>query len=685
MPVTHHVVQGEGVRMVVLPRYNVTTASAWKAFTHSDDLFGLDVESTAPPMFEGKSRGFFGPAVALAEYTVPSDVPSSYVKRGFTPGSKQAVKTRLIQFATKTECWVLDVNDPNWRPLIEEFLRNAAKRFVSHNANYDALRVLHEFGIRLGTRSIDTLPMCGLIWPGRTAPTDGRGKGLKEVSAWVMEDDGLVEAEKALHRRFADVYPRAEKLPKSFVRGESPCRNCKSAPSIALSIRGHCQECYDAAVGFSQAVEEWGWTNIPIDDEVFTAYAGLDAVFVRRLVDLLAAMIRERKMSGLSRREQRIKRWGVSRTHRGMKVDVPWTKDVLQEVTIENEEAGRRVVEMTGVRTPRSPQLKHWLAANGCRTKSLDKDHRPGLLIRFEQDPVVGPVLRSYDEFMTNVNLITNLQTILRHAEGGNGFVHPNINTIQAHTGRMSVTGPAMQTFSKEGEKGRRLRGCFVARPGHVLVGADYDNQETRIAAALSGDEALNRIVAENLNQHVLTAQSIFPDFVSKSESPVQYHKGKTLDFAQQYGAMPKKLAATLGISVAEATDLWLAWRETYSGLVQWTDSIASRSWIRNPFGRIIPADQYGRSYANGNYMIQSTGRDMLGVAMENLMDAGWGASIWLPVHDEIVLEVPEERAEKARVDLGECMTMHLPRDFVVDVVIPATGEIIGDRWRGLA
>jgi DNA polymerase-1 len=98
----------------------------------------------------------------------------------------------------------------------------------------------------------------------------------------------------------------------------------------------------------------------------------------------------------------------------------------------------------------------------------------------------------------------------------------------------------------------------------------------------------------------------------------------------------------------------------------------------------VIPADAFGRAYANGNYMIQSTGRDLLGCALSNLAEMGLGSKIWLPVHDEIVLEVPEDKAETAAQMLGEAMTMHLPGGYKVDVPFPATGEVIGARWKGL-
>jgi DNA polymerase-1 len=681
MPVQHHLVQGDEVRLVVLPRYNRAAFEAWERFIDSDpeNVYGLDVETTAIPMFEGAHKAF-GPALALPEYVVPHDLPSAVYRRGYVAGERRKVTVRTIQFGTASEGWVLPV-DGKWRKHIVAFLRAAHRRFVSHNAAFDAVRVWHEFHIDLGERSIDTLPMVNMRWPGRTAPFGGAG--LKETCGYVLGDRGLLEAEDALHARFADLYGvrNGSPLPNSFIPGKSLCRNCKESTSWAGSLRGFCYDCYSAPVGYNSKVEEWGWDNIPLDDPVFLKYAGLDAVYVRRLLPALSKEIASRRMSALSRREQRIKRLMVKTSTRGLRIDKEWTANAKAEVQAEFDAASDEVVERTGHKARSSYLRTDWLAKHGCKTTSLDKNHLPLLLIRFDEDEEVGPVLRAYQRVMRNANLLTNLTTILRHGEGGSGRVHPNINTMQAHTARMSITNPAMQTLAKSEEKGRILRGCFIADDGFVIVGADYDNQEIRIGAALSGDEALLDIIASGVSQHERTARGIYPDFIDKHQSPLQYHRAKTLDFAQQYGAMPKKIAATLGISVPEAYDLWVAWRTTYAGLVRWTDEQAEKKYIVNPFGRVIPADPF-RSYANGNYMIQSTGRDVLGKAMESLADAGWGDTFWLPVHDELEIVVPEDKAEEAAAALTEHMTMYLPG--YDNVVIPAEGEIIGERWRGL-
>lgn len=650
--IQHVEVRDERVRLIALPRHNRKAVEAWERFTQCESVFGLDVEATA---IEG-----------LGAYD-------------------SSVRMRLIQFGSKTEGWALDPHDPFWRKRIVALLADECKRFVSHNAAFDATRVLFEFGIDLGDRSIDTLPMAALCWPGRT-----KRKGLKALSDEFI-DTALSDADVALHARFMDLFtaqkPRKTPLlPKSFEPGISPCRRPKQKGkdkcvnvSWSGSLCGYCFECY-LTRKCSKEAEEWGWTNIAVDDPVFLTYAGLDAVYVRRLLDILAAELHEKRMNRLSKTEQRIKRYMTASSVRGMRVDREWTEDVLTETEAEFKAASKAVEEITGLK-PRSSKMPEWFAEYGLRVKSLDKEHLPDLLLSVSEGdfPVeVGDVLEGLATVSRLSNLLTNLRVIWKHATEGDGFVHPNINTLQAHTGRMSVTAPAMQTLAKAGEKGTKLRGCFIARDGHVLIGADYDSQEIRLAAALSRDEMLLKIVLEGLNQHVLTAESIFPEFEDKKTHPGLYHHAKTLDFAQQYGAMPKKIAATLKITPREATILWQKWRHTYAGLVGWSEMLAREPYVRNPFGRLIPRDPF-RDYANANYMIQSTGRDVLGEALCRLADEGWAPYFWLPIHDEMVMEVPEERAEEGCEALTRLMTTE-----VKGIVIPAEGEVVGKRWKGL-
>lgn len=647
-------VAGEDVRLCVLPTPNRAAGDAWRAFVASDSVLGLDVESTA--------FGVLGP---------------------FDP----SIKTRLIQFGNPREAWVIDVASAAWRPKVQDLLKNEEVRFVSHNASFDTTRVRYEYGIELGERSIDTLPMASLLWPGVTQPKD-----LKALSSRHI-DGQLSLAEDMLHARFMDLFtaqkPRSTRLlPLSFTPGESLCRRPKGKAAQkcqnASWTGSECGYCYEhwLARKLTAEANTWGWSNIALDDLIFTSYAGLDAIYVRRLLDILAEMLKHKGMGRLSKTEQRVKRQMIDVSFKGHRVDLEWTASILSEVEAEFNEAEGNIEILTGVKA-RSPKLKNWFIDQGIWVTSLDKDHVEALVVdhggQMAGESVVSDVLANLEVVSKHSNLLTNLRTIMLHATEGDGYVHPNINTLQAHTGRQSITGPAMQTLAKKGEKGYRLRGCFIARDGHVLIGADYDSQEIRIGAAVSQDEALLEVIRTGKSQHVITAESIWAgEFIDKVQNPEIYTYAKNLDFAQQYGAMPKKIALMIGCSEREAVVLWGKWRRTYKGLVRWSEQIAKRPYVVNPFGRVIPRDEY-RPYASGNYYIQSTGRDILGAALCRLADAGWAPYFWLPIHDELVMEVPEDRAEEGCVALTELMTT-----TVLGMEIPAEGEIIGTRWKGL-
>jgi DNA polymerase-1 len=629
MPLIRTRVNKRPVKIFALPPETAKFESKWRKFLDSDEIFGYDVETTSTD----EALGMFEPSARL----------------------------RMTQFGTHTEAWCLDPHSKFWRPRIEEVL-GSERRFVSHS-NYDPLWTLREFGIDLDRRSIDTYPMAALLWPGRTADKD-----LKALSErWI--DNGLIKAQAAMIARFKKLAPTGHRVGKKLTA--------------------------------------WGFTNIPLDDPFYSEYGGLDTIYVRVLLDILAKKIKREHMSALSRREQRISQLATKWQWRGLREDTEYTDKLLAEIEAEYFAVDTYLANVFGF-SPRSPRRAGWLASRGVEfteftdkgNPKLDKETVPELVKRYpvERYPEVGGVLKKMRELSGNQNLLNNLRNI-RAAADANDRVHPKVNTQAAHTGRASIVRPAMQTFKK---RDKRLRGCFISEDGYVFVGADYDNQETRIAAAFSGDEALRRVVFEGLNQHLLTTELIFDvhdktTVKDESTGKTYYDTAKILDFAQQYGAGPYKIGLQLGMPPVkcvhrkpggylkhpkgdanpEAVRLWESWREAYKGLVDWSDALTKYSHIVNPWGRVIPADKF-RRYANGNYAIQSSGRDMLGDAIIKLDEAGYGEQIWLLIHDEIILQVPESDAEHAKTVLEQCMVTQLG-----DVPITATAEIIGTRWNG--
>jgi DNA polymerase-1 len=513
-----------------------------------------------------------------------------------------------------------------------------------------------------------------------------------------MGDPSLAAAEKALHDEFRRLYSewKLVNLATGQRRGGDPIK--------------------------------WGYSNVPLNNKLYLLYAGLDSIYVRRLLDILDHLMRKRQMARLSRREQRISRLSTGMQTRGCLVDVDYTQALYDEENAAYQDADNALIEATGCRHTQKAKISDWLterSVKGARSPKTNQlvltvsnargDKGAGtdmgaerfmslegelgtvntLIGKHWDDEEVRDVLIGLYETGTRKNLLTNLAKMLRC--DADGFVHPRINTMQAVTGRMSISDPPLQTFKKED---KRLRGCGIARPGFVLVRADFDNQEVRLAAALSRDPALLRIVRDGLNQHEITAASVYPGMgidpktgkIDHDSTP--YKASKVLDFAQQYGAGPRRIALQLGVPLPEAYDKWYAWRDTYARLVTWSEEEAGKLWVINePWHRVIPRDrdrwvtdkktgertyQRGRYYANGNYKIQSSGRDMLGDALIRLDEWGWTEALWLPIHDEIVLEVPEYEAENAVKALEAAMHTNLK-----GVEFTASATILGHRWSG--
>lgn len=551
-------------------------------------------------------------------------------------------KCRLVQFGTAVEGWALDPHDAYWRGAIKEFA-SGPDRFVSHT-NYDVLG-LRRMGVDLADRAIDLIVMANLNDPGEYNDHSLKGITARDI------DSGLKNAETALHARFKELAPIGFRVGRKMLR--------------------------------------WGFTNIPLDDPIFTAYAALDAVYVRRELTIQNNKMFAR-MKPLARREQHINRLSNDMQWRGMLLDRGYTEDLLAEFDREYEVPESRWLELMPMKARSYQRRAQWFLDRGMEfTKFTDtgapeisKDTLPDLIARYGDDDVFGEPLRLLQSMSELQNIRTNLGICLEQADRHN-VVHPSINTCQAVTGRMSVTRPAMQTFKKHDP---RLRSCFIARPGCVFVGADYDSQEIRLAAAYSRDPAYLKIVFEGLNQHDVTATSIFG---AEFTGP-QRDQAKILNFLQQYGGGPVAIGNKLGIAPRgvnpqngrviagkRAYRLWEKWREAYPGLVAWTEKMAEYPYVVNPWGRVIPRDRM-RPYANGNYMIQSSGRDLLGDATVKLDNAGWGGYLWLWVHDEIILEVPEHLADAASQALVDAMTTE-----VKGVPLTATPKVLGKRWSG--
>ena len=163
--------------------------------------------------------------------------------------------------------------------------------------------------------------------------------------------------------------------------------------------------------------------------------------------------------------------------------------------------------------------------------------------------------------------------------------------------------------------------------------------------------------------------------------SGVDRKVGKTVNFAYVYGSGAGNIAETCKISVPKAKEVIEGFERTYPGVKKLSDQLQQEArkngYIVTPVGRVLPVDQE-RPYAALNYMIQSTSRDITASALIRLDREGFTPYLRLPIHDEIVAEVPEEHADWGAERIAELMACTFG-----GVHIGSDHEVYGKSWGG--
>ena len=243
------------------------------------------------------------------------------------------------------------------------------------------------------------------------------------------------------------------------------------------------------------------------------------------------------------------------------------------------------------------------------------------------------------------------------------GRIHGHFNQMVTATGRISSTDPNLQNIPIRTEMGRRFRRVFIPKEGSIFIDADYSQVELRILAALSGDEKLIRAYQNADDIHAVTASEVF--HVPLSEvTPQLRRNAKAVNFGIVYGISAFGLSEGLSISRQEAKEYIERYFETYPGVKKFLDGevelARKQGYVRTIFGRKRPVPDISssnfarRSFGERvamNSPIQGSAADIMKKAMNEvsraLKEEGFRARIVLQVHDELLLETPEEEADQ--------------------------------------
>jgi DNA polymerase I-like protein with 3'-5' exonuclease and polymerase domains len=193
------------------------------------------------------------------------------------------------------------------------------------------------------------------------------------------------------------------------------------------------------------------------------------------------------------------------------------------------------------------------------------------------------------------------------------------------------------------------------------MIGADFSGVELRVAAALSQDQNLMRIIADGRDIHQEIARQVWGN-VPGTDKPAKEHRyvAKRLVFGRLYGGGVEALAAQTGTSLEAAQAVIHTLDSMTPGLSAWSNNVRNavkngQSHFQAYSGRLIHFDT-ARPHSAPNYCIQGTARELLVDALVRWRKTRWGDSVLLPVHDELDAFVPEAEAEEATWELINCM-----------------------------
>lgn len=275
---------------------------------------------------------------------------------------------------------------------------------------------------------------------------------------------------------------------------------------------------------------------------------------------------------------------------------------------------------------------------------------------------------------------------------GPDGRIHSSFNQTETRTGRISSTEPNLQNIPVRTEQGRELRRFFIARPGWVLVDADYSQIELRVLAHVADDKNMIEAFRENADIHRSTAAQVFR-MPEEMVTPIMRSRAKAVNFGIVYGIGAFSLSKNIGVTRKEADDYIKAYLAHYDGVRSYMNHVVElakeRGYAETLFGRrrylpeLTSSNFNLRSFGERvamNMPIQGTAADIIKIAMirvaERLTREKMQAQLILQVHDELIVEAPQEEAEAAAKLLTEEM------QNAVSLSVPMLAEAkIGKTW----
>ena len=243
------------------------------------------------------------------------------------------------------------------------------------------------------------------------------------------------------------------------------------------------------------------------------------------------------------------------------------------------------------------------------------------------------------------------------------GRIRTTFQNLVTATGRLSSTEPNLQNIPVRTDLGAEIRKMFIPKPGFVLVDADYSQIELRVLAHIANDETMQEAFRSGMDIHTVTASQVF-GVAPEAVTALQRRNAKAVNFGIVYGISEFSLAEDIGVSRYEAKEYIDSYLANYHGVRSYMKDVVIKArdfgYTETLYGRkrYIPEltssnfnIRQGAERIALNTPIQGTAADIIKLAMIRVYDALKkhypAATLLLQVHDELIVECPEEIAEQ--------------------------------------
>ena len=432
------------------------------------------------------------------------------------------------------------------------------------------------------------------------------------------------------------------------------------------------------------------FSNVDLDKAC--QYAGEDALITYKLYFKLLDELKNKECSHLidlaSNMEFTFTDTLIYMENNGIKIDTEFFKGLKVKTSDKLQGLTRDIYEQAGTEfnINSTKQLGVILFETlelpvGKKTKTGYSTNEAVLLGLKDAHPIISLLLEYREMYKLKSTYIDPLLELALSMKDNR--IHTSFLQTGTATGRLSSKNPNLQNIPVKSEAGREIRGGFVANEGKVLIGIDYSQIELRLLAHYSKDPALLEAFNGGLDIHTQTAVKIFGEEEAKEKRNV----AKSINFGLLYGMGSRKLGDTLGIPAKEAKVYIDSYFEAFATVKDFLKSIEDYALENGYVETLLRHRRYfDFDNANGmqrpmflreavNTVFQGSAADLIKLSMVEIFKKYKDSDevkMLLQIHDELIFEVDEDKADDFAKELKEIMekiyTLEIPLDVSVSI-----------------